>query len=93
MASDKDKNIIIDDKVLDEKYAEELAGRFESEWGLEDYDIETIEYTSRGVTYRALKALNTPDAVIAQVTAQAHEKHMSPETFVNNAIRKMLASA
>jgi hypothetical protein len=36
--------------------------------------------------------LNTPDAVIAQIVVQAHEKHITPETFVNNAIRKMLAS-
>jgi hypothetical protein len=87
-----DNDIIIDDKVLDEEYAEELANKFESEWTVENYDTETIEYTSRGITYRALKALNTPDAVIAQITTQAHEKHISPETFVNNAIRKMLAS-
>jgi hypothetical protein len=86
-------NIIIDDRVLDRAYAEELADRFEHEWTIEDYDVETIEYTSRGATYRALKALNTPDAVIAQITARAHEKHISPETFVNNAIRKMLAGA
>jgi hypothetical protein len=91
MASNRD--IVIDGKVLDEEYAEELAGRFENKWTLEDYDTEAVEYTSRGATYRALKALHTPDAVIAQIAAQAQERHISPETFVNNAIRKMLASA
>jgi hypothetical protein len=87
------QSIIIDGRELDDEFANELANKFEHEWDIADFDVESIEYTAAGETYKALKALHTPDTVIAQINARAYEKHISPEVFVNSAIRRFLASA